>query len=169
MKLTRCKRVTEHVQVTVHHFQLSAKVPLQQEVSVPRCSVFRGKDKAFRPAADVNTQRVHDLRRYRNFSNCVLCLRSLNLAAPYGLTNANEFLERVHIYTRKTAPSERSSYFLQMSSVDGWAASFLCERMDYITLPPSKKRNYAPQFSELRVQLPAYRMNLFPTTLLRGR
>jgi hypothetical protein len=94
VKRSRCERVTEHVQMTVHNFQLLAKVPLQQQVNIPRCAVPRGENLAFRSTADMCTKCVHNLNWNWNISDGVLCIRCLSLPAPHGLTNTNELSKR---------------------------------------------------------------------------
>jgi hypothetical protein len=75
--------------MTVRNFQSPAEVPFQQKIRVPRRSVLCGEDEAFGAVPDVEAERIHNLKRNWNFPNCVLRLRALNLAAPYGPLNAH--------------------------------------------------------------------------------
>src|ERR1700747_456289 len=96
------------MQMTVHNFQLLAKVPFQQKVRVPRRTILRGEDEAHFPAANLDTKRVHDLNRNRNLSECVLRFRLLDLAAPHSLTDANEFPKRVNVTDTQPAKFTRT-------------------------------------------------------------
>ena len=89
--------------MTIRNFQLSAQVPFQHKVRIPRRTDIRGEDESFSPVSNVGFECIHNLKWDGDFPNCVFRLRRLNLAAPNGLTDAKQFSDRVNVANTKPA------------------------------------------------------------------